>query len=207
MQIPGAGPRSAWDVSYTLHSDKRSCHSVTSDMPGQPQAWRESRTPGARCQSHSLHAVRNRALAALLQSRKGEFPDERDVARREGELRAFNSGLERMGLSPVRPIAERLENYRATPKHYYYLSTADQLVDAANRYWIATQRDTHEWSYLDVYDNAEYVGSVKVRDRLRAIDLHWVDSGRSGRPAGKLRDELGLGVCAAERFWPALWGQ
>ena len=28
-----------------------------------------------------------------------------------------------------------------------------------------------EWSYLDVYENAEYVGSVKVRDRLRGFDL------------------------------------
>ena len=46
-----------------------------------------------------------------------------------------------------------------------------QLFDAANRYWIATQRDLLEWSYLDVYENVEYVGSVKVRDRLRGFDL------------------------------------
>ena len=45
------------------------------------------------------------------------------------------------------------------------------MVDDANRYWIATQRDTHEWSYLDVYENAEYVGSVRVRDRIRGFDL------------------------------------
>ena len=48
---------------------------------------------------------------------------------------------------------------------------AGQLFDGANRYWIATQRDLFEWSYLDVYENAEYVGSVKVRDRLRGFDL------------------------------------
>ena len=67
-------------------------------------------------------------------------------------------------------VDENLEDYRATPKKYF-LSTADQLVDNANRYWIATQRDTHEWSYLDVYENAEYVGSVRVKDRFRAFDL------------------------------------
>ena len=67
-------------------------------------------------------------------------------------------------------VDENLESYRATPKRYF-LGTDRQLFDAANRYWIATQRDTHEWSYLDVYESAEYVGSVKVRDRLRGFDL------------------------------------
>ena len=37
--------------------------------------------------------------------------------------------------------------------------------------YVHTQRDLFEWSYLDVYENAEYVGSVKVRDRLRGFDL------------------------------------
>ena len=63
-----------------------------------------------------------------------------------------------------------MERYRTTPKRYD-LSMAGQLFDAANRYWIATRRDLFEWSYLDVYENAEYVGSVKVRDRLRGFDL------------------------------------
>ena len=94
-----------------------------------------------------------------------ELPDERDVARHEEMLRSVVAGR------PVsQSVDEELESYRATPKKYF-LSTADQLVDSANRYWIATQRDTHEWSYLDVYANAEYLGSVKVRDRLRGFDL------------------------------------
>ena len=67
-------------------------------------------------------------------------------------------------------VDERLESYRATTKHYY-LSTAAQLFDDANRYWVATQRDTHEWSYLDVYENARYIGSVRVGSRLRGFDL------------------------------------
>ena len=71
---------------------------------------------------------------------------------------------------PPRILTRRLEDYRATPKEYR-LGVQHQLFDAANRYWIATQRDTHEWSYLDVYEKAEYVGSVKVRDRLTGFDL------------------------------------
>ena len=63
-----------------------------------------------------------------------------------------------------------LEDYRTRPKRYTR-GSEHQLFDAANRYWVATQRDTHEWSYLDVYENAEYTGSVKVRDRLRGFDL------------------------------------
>lgn len=96
-----------------------------------------------------------------------ELPNEPDVARREEELLALNRS---QGFSRTPAIDEALEDYRATPKHYY-LSAGEQLFDAANRYWIATQRDHYEWSYLDVYENAEYVGSVRVRDRLRAFDL------------------------------------
>ena len=80
------------------------------------------------------------------------------------------SGALLAGRPVPQSVEEELEDYRATPKKYF-LSTGAQLVDDANRWWIATQRDTHEWSYLDVYENAEYLGSVKVRDRLRAFDL------------------------------------
>lgn len=96
-----------------------------------------------------------------------ELPNELDVARREEELLALNRS---QGLPRTPAIDEGLERYRATPKNYH-LSTGEQLFDAANRYWIATQRDQHEWSWLDVYEDAAYLGSVRVRDRLRAFDL------------------------------------
>ena len=99
-----------------------------------------------------------------------EFPDERDVARRREEIESFDRTLAELGLPPSESIEERLETYRATPKRYY-LSTSQHLFDAGNRYWVATHRDLHEWSYLDVYENTEYVASVKVRDRMLAFDL------------------------------------
>ncbi|MDE2653905.1 MAG: hypothetical protein OXI71_08830 [Gemmatimonadota bacterium] len=108
------------------------------------------------------------------------LPDERDVAREEERLWTAHGRLRPAEMSRVlqmssdgtyRSVVERrMEDYRATPKPYD-LGTEHQLFDAANRYWIATQRDTHEWSYLDVYENAEFVRSVRVRDRLRAFDL------------------------------------
>jgi len=108
------------------------------------------------------------------------LPDERDVARLEERLSAVQGSLHPEEASRALQVSsegtyrsfveESLEGYRAKPKPYS-LGEEHRLFDAANRYWIATQRDTHEWSYLDVYENAEYVGSVRVGDRLRAFDL------------------------------------
>lgn len=114
-----------------------------------------------------------------------ELPDERDVARREEELRIGWAALQGTMMGPevmARALQlssdgtfesfvdETLEDYRSRPRPYS-LGGGHQLFDPANRYWIATQRDTHEWSYLDVYENAEYAGSVRVRDRLRGFDV------------------------------------
>ena len=108
------------------------------------------------------------------------LPDERDVARLEERLSAVHGSLGPEEISRVlqwssdgtyrSSVDESLEEYRARPKPYS-LGAEHQLFDAANRYWIATRRDTHEWSYVDVYERAEYIGSVRVRDRLRAFDL------------------------------------
>ena len=100
----------------------------------------------------------------------GEFPDERDVARRRDEIESFNMALAELGLPPTESVEDRLEDYRATPKRYY-LSTSQHLFDDGNRYWVATHRDLHEWSYLDVYEDTQYVATVKVRDRMLGFDV------------------------------------
>ena len=99
-----------------------------------------------------------------------EFPDARDVARRREEIESLNRAFAELGLDPTESVEEQLESFRATPKRYY-LSTSQHLFDAGNRYWVATHRDLHEWSYLDVYENTEYVASVKVRDRMLGFDV------------------------------------
>lgn len=147
-----ASPPGPWDVE---------CGEVPGGIPDRAGGWFF-----VACEGHLIFADdAGEATVVLAPTYVAELPDERDVARREELIRSLQAGR-----PAIQPVAGLLEDYRATPKNYF-LSTGDQLVDAANRWWIATQRDTHEWSYLDVYENAEYVGSVKVRDRLRAFDL------------------------------------
>ena len=149
-----ASPSGPWDVA---------CGKVTYGIPDRAEGW-----VFLACEGHLIF-VGGTGDATVLRAPTylAELPDERDVARREEMFMALNRRNDRPASESV---DENLESYRATPKEYR-LSTEHQLFDAANRYWIATQRDTHEWSYLDVYENAEYVGSVRVRDRIRGFDL------------------------------------
>ena len=149
-----ASPSGPWDVA---------CGEVIYGIPDRGEGW-----VFMACEGHLIF-VGDTGDATVLRAPTylAELPDERDVARREEIILSVS----RMNGQPApEGLEEMLEEYRATPKEYR-LGTEHQLVDAANRYWIATQRDTHDWSYLDVYENAEYVGSVKVRDRLRGFDL------------------------------------
>ena len=147
-------PPGPWDVE---------CGDVIDGIPDRGNGWIL-----LACEAHLIF-VGDTGEATVLRAPAyvPELPSEEEVAEREEELMAFNRDL---GLPADMNLAEPMERFRTTPKNYH-LSTAAQLVDADNRYWIATQRDLREWSYLDVYENAEYVGSVKVRDRMRGFDL------------------------------------
>ncbi len=149
-----ASPGGPWDVA---------CGQIISGIPDRAGGWVLLACEG------QLIFVGGTGEATMLRAPtyNGELPNERDVARQEESLMAFQMSLGRPAAGPV--VEEALERYRARPKNYH-LGT-EPLVDAANRYWIATQRDTHEWSWLDVYQDAEYAGSVRVRDRLRGFDL------------------------------------
>jgi len=87
----------------------------------------------------------------------GELPDDRDVAERGA------------GGTVAR---EDLEEYRNTSEHYHLL-LAQHKFDEQGRFWIATQRDRDEYSYLDVYvpGDAAFLGSVRVDDRIIGFDL------------------------------------
>ena len=150
-------PPGPWDVE---------CGEVFYGMPDRAEGW-----VFVACEGHLVFVddTGDTGDATVLRAPTyvPELPDEREVAQREEELMAFNRSL---GVPASLNLEEPMERYRTTPKRYD-LSMAGQLFDAANRYWIATRRDLLEWSYLDVYENAEYVGSVKVRDRLRGFDL------------------------------------
>ncbi len=147
-------PPGPWDIE---------CEQVVHGIPDPAGGW-----AFVACEGHLIF-VGGTGDATVLRAPLyvPELPNEQDVARTEEELLALNRS---QGLPRTPAIDEALERYRATPKNYY-LRAGEQLFDDANRYWIATQRDQHEWSWLDVYEDAAYLGSVRVRDRLRAFDL------------------------------------
>lgn len=88
-----------------------------------------------------------------------ELPGERDVDQ-------YVAGLRRMFGSE--PPSSQVAEYRRRPKRWYRSTTA---VDGEGRLWIATNRDRDEYSYLDVYSNREYAGTVRVRSRLLGFDV------------------------------------
>ena len=159
-----ASPTGPWDVA---------CGEGAWGIPDRTEGW-----VFVGCEGHLIF-VDNTGDATVLRA-PTELPDERDLAREEERMRAQRGRLREFEMARIRQISpdgtygslvdEMLEDYRTRPKRYTR-GSEHQLFDAANRYWVATQRDTHEWSYLDVYENAEYTGSVKVRDRLRGFDL------------------------------------
>ena len=154
-------PPGPWDVECGEVSE--SIGEVVHGIPNRAGGW-----VLVGCEGHLIF-VGDTGDATVLRAPTyvPELPDEQEVAEQAEELRAFNRGL---GVPENMNLEEPMERYRTTPKNYH-LSTAQQLIDADNRYWIATQRDLREWSYLDVYQNASFVGSVRVRDRLRGFDV------------------------------------
>ncbi len=88
-----------------------------------------------------------------------EMPGERDVDQYVAGLRT---------LFGSEPPSSQVAEYRGRPKHWYRSNAA---VDGEGRLWIATNRDRDEYSYLDVYADREYVGTVRVRDRLMGFDV------------------------------------
>lgn len=82
-----------------------------------------------------------------------ELPDEEEV-------KAY---LERAG-----PFAME-DRYRRTPKRYL---RGRPVFDGRGRLWVLTDRDVDDgFSYLDVYEGAEYRGTVRVRHHARGIDV------------------------------------
>ena len=97
-----------------------------------------------------------------------ELPNERDVeAYREG-ISSIGRGS---GMSLPKSASEPyVEGFRETPKTW--LLAGDPLVyDDRERLWAATTRDRDRFSYLDVYEGTEYMGTVRIRDRLVGYDI------------------------------------
>lgn len=119
------------------------------------------------CEGHLVLLAEN-GETKVIQSPTytGELPTDADIALRIEEMKF----LENLGLPPFSD--ERLERYRSTPKNYHMELGAERF-DAFGHVLIATERDRQEFSYLDVFSagELEYLGSIRIRDRLIGFDL------------------------------------
>lgn len=141
---------------------------MTSTASPKPSAaawhWESSPPPGAvtACQRELVFLENRDAPAAtLIQSPTyaEEFPNERDIAEIEGNNRRYL-------------LQRNVDVYRETPKRNHLRGVASLAYDDHGRLWVATQRDRARFSYFDLYVRTEYVGSVRIKDRLQGYDLH-----------------------------------
>ena len=92
-----------------------------------------------------------------------ELPNERDMAER----------LEVMGtIRNATGLELELDEFRQTPKRWW-IGPQSPAYDEMGRAWIGTNRDRDQFSYLDVFtdDGFQYLGSVRIRDRLIGYDI------------------------------------
>ncbi|MYG81171.1 MAG: hypothetical protein F4187_05105 [Gemmatimonadetes bacterium] len=65
-----------------------------------------------------------------------------------------------------------LEEFRQRPKNWW-IGTQSPVYDDMGRTWIGTTRDRDESSFFDVFagEEFEFLGSVRIRDRLVGYDV------------------------------------
>lgn len=92
-----------------------------------------------------------------------ELPNDRDT---EDRLRIIEVVQQTAG------IKRELGEFRQLPKNWW-IRTQSPVYDDMGRTWIGTTRDRDKSSYLDVFAGKEFefLGSVKIRDRLIGYDV------------------------------------
>lgn len=102
-----------------------------------------------------------------------ELPNQRDVdeymeglARLAGSMAQAAGGVS-VARSAMEPYAS---GYREDPKKWF-LTGIPFKFDRKGRLWVGTTRDRDAYSYLDVWIGTEYVGTVRIRDRLVGYDV------------------------------------
>lgn len=121
------------------------------------------------CEGHLVFVAEDGDVAVLqAPTYTGELPNERDLE----YWREIARSTEAKDLPFEVDWDGRIEEIRSSPKNYH-LVFGQQKFDEQGMLWIATQRDRDVFSYLDVYDpeEAAFVGSVRVGDRIEGFDL------------------------------------
>ena len=95
-------------------------------------------------------------------------PNARDVAAHvEGILRITGN---RVSLSAARKESYAAE-YREKPLQWFLGGPSALNFDGTHRLWAATTLDRDTFSYLEVWVDMKYAGTVRIRDRLLDYDI------------------------------------
>ena len=96
-----------------------------------------------------------------------ELPNERDVEAYASDMirLAGTMALPRSAMDPY------VAGFKEDPKKWFLVPGAIKF-DHQGRLWVATTRDRDAYSYIDVWTDTEYAGTLRIRDRLVGYDLH-----------------------------------
>ena len=92
----------------------------------------------------------------------GELPNQRDI----DEYRRGARFLFRNGVVPDAAVQE----FAKTPKPGR-IAGRSMVYDASGRLWVGTRRNRDRFSFLDLYLDRDFLGTVQVRDRMLGFDI------------------------------------
>lgn len=95
-----------------------------------------------------------------------ELPNERDVEAYLTDL-ARLGGNRSLASTAMEPYAAA---FREEPKSWFHGPRMFSF-DGQRQLWVATTRDRDHYSYFDIWVDTEYVGSVRIQDRLIGHDI------------------------------------
>lgn len=147
--------------------DSPSSRSIQLALGGMPSIGYVTPWGGVVFYCHKHLAVSGNGGADLIAiatpSYVDELPNDRDMEDRIGIVEAVQQ---------TAGITLELEEFRQRPKNWW-IGTQSPVYDDMGRTWIGTTRDRDESSFFDVFagEEFEFLGSVRIRDRLVGYDV------------------------------------
>ena len=103
----------------------------------------------------------DQAFSARMPTYREEYPGERDIASRRRAMRFLGPAL-----------AAHIDKYRSTPRLFPALGASARAYDTDGRLWVGTRTTpAGDSSEVDLYDGADYMGTIRIRDALLGLDI------------------------------------